>query len=272
VNPFLNFRLQPSFGQNLVVVAWDTPDECLGGQYYVYRSAKGVRGTWEILNDYAPVSHGVSHWADDGQVVPPAGDTIYYRMLYIAPDGTEYDSDAIDLWGVLPREEYGMVRMIMDEEFRQMRFGGGVQVWHCIPLASGVLADNLDPATMQPRAAPCPGGDNYGQPYKGGFYTPIQTWVNFGDVTNKSEDRDDGFGFNESIDIQCRFLAFPRVRRSHMLVNPRTDDRYVVDSEVKPFLHRGVVPVAYEATLKRIGQDDYRRTFPVPEFTPVGFP
>jgi hypothetical protein len=48
-----------------------------------------------------------------------------------------------------------------------------------------------------------------------------------------------------------------------MVVNPRTDDRYVVASNVTPFMHRGVVPTAYEANLQRLGKD-YRRDFPVP--------
>ena len=262
MNPFVNLRIQPAFGQHTVVIAWDTPVECLGGSYFIYRSALGIKGTWELLNEFAPLQHGICHWVDDGQSIPPAGDTIHYRLLYVAPDGTEYDSDVVGLWDTLPREEYGMARMILNNEFFEMQHCGGIPVWQCVPLAFGELADNMDKATAQPVAVA--GQGNYGLPFKGGFAPPLLTWVKFDTVQHKSADRDDGMGFDEDVNIQGRFLAFPRLRRGHMIVNPHTDDRYVVASEVTPYLLRGMVPVAYSAGLTRLCQEDYRRRFPVP--------
>lgn len=252
-----------------MVVAWTTPDVCRGGRYYVYRSPSGAKGTWTQLNEHAPVEHGVSHWEDTEATLPIAGNTLYYRLLYVAPDGAEHDSPVIDMWNVLPREEYGLVRMSMLEEFNQMRLGGGIPVFHCIPLTSGVLAAHIDPASLQPLSAPCENDTSYGQIYQGGFAPPIQTWAKIEDIETKFEDRDDGLGFDAKHDVQLRLLAYPRPFVGHMIVEPRTDDRWVLGNPIKSFAHRGVVPTAYTAVAIKLDQNDPRYKLPMPEVTPV---
>jgi hypothetical protein len=59
-------------------------------------------------------------------------------------------------------------------------------------------------------------------------------------------------------------LAFPRPSRGHMIVDPSNDRRYLVGDEIKPFLLRGVMPIAYEASMEFLAQADPRYRFPVP--------
>lgn len=269
MNPFTNLRLQPSFGHSKVVVAWDTPEACTGGKYFVYRSPSGVKGTWELLNEHAPVKHGVSHWEDSSAQLPPPGSTLYYRVLYVAPDNTGTDSPVVDLWNRLPREEYGLVRMAMLEEFNQMRAGGGIPVFHCIPLASGMLAANIDPETLQPSSVPCPDSTSYGQLFEGGFAPPVQTWTKIQAIQLDRDDRDDGLGVTERFDVRLRLLAVPPPRPGHMIACPRTDDRWVIGPGIVPYRHRGVVPVAWDAPATRLRSTDERYKYPLPELVPV---
>jgi hypothetical protein len=49
-----------------------------------------------------------------------------------------------------------------------------------------------------------------------------------------------------------------------MIVDPSNDRRYLIGDEIKPFLLRGVMPIAYEASMEFLSQADPRYRFPVP--------
>lgn len=263
MKPFRNLRAQPFFRDQEVTVAWDTPVECLAGNYYVYRSTTGLKGDWELLNEYAPVSHGLSHWVDTAKL-PAPGATLYYRLCYVHTDGAAHDSEVVELFSVLPREQYGLVRQIIWEEFTQLKHGGGLRVAHCIPLASGELASHIDPETLQPFAEACSASDSYGQPFVGGFLPPIRAWVKLSQVDIGKEDRQDGAGVDFKYDVILRMCAFPRPAMGHMIVNPRTDDRWVVGGKIKPYMFRGVVPIAWSVPAVRLCDDDPRHGLPIP--------
>ena len=263
VRPFKNLRIQPFFGDYQITVAWDAPRDCENGFYYVYRSHTGLADSWAMLNENAPVTGGCCHFIDENMTLPGAGMTIYYRLCYETPEGEYYDSEVVDLWQVLPRPEYGYVRSAIFEEYTQMRMGRGIPVFHCMPLTSGTLSPNIDPQTRL-RVSTAPDG-SYGMPYLGGFHTPVATYAVVSSADIDKQDKDDGTGFTERYDTTLRLLPFPRPALGHMLVNPRTDERWAVTGGLKPYLFRGIVPLAYVTKAVRIPIGDPRYGFPVPD-------
>lgn len=263
-NPFTNLRIQPSYALYTAVVAWDTPTECVTGKYFVYRSSSGLPKTWTLLNEYAPVMHGVSHWDDTDVNMPTPTGTWFYRLYYEDVNGKGQDSQIIDTWSVLPREQYGLVRLSIWEEYMQMRHGGGIPIAHCVPISSGKLAPYIDPETMQPTSIGCPGDNCFSMIYEGGFTGPIYTWAKILTQDTYTPDMEDGTGVDFKHDITFRMLAFPRPSKNHMIVNPRTDERWMVGERSKPYMFRGVVPVAWTVPCVRITNEDRRHEFPVP--------
>jgi len=260
-NPFSKLRVQPFLGERLVVVTWESADEFNDAKFYVARSPTGAPDSWEILNATNPVTNGEDFFADNGAPLPSIGTTLYYKVRMVRAGQPTVNSPAIELFSTIPRHEYGIVATHISGEWMQMRLAGGIPAWHCIPLASGALASNVDPGTGMAANAPC--GDSYGMQFAGGFAKPIPTRIRIvaaGPVTEA--DRAENLGTDNKFPVKLRLMAFPRPRRGHMFVC-QGDQRFVIGETVEPFLFNGIVPIAWEANAEHLKPDDLRYKFPV---------
>lgn len=258
----------PSHGLRTAAVRWSVPPGHEGDQVYVYFSPAGVSGSWVLLTS-TPVE-GQTHWVDQDFVIRNKTTRGYYRVAMRAQDGTIIDSDPAGIYEALSRQELGMLRLKIKQEVFEARSRNGLPMWHCIPRMSGELSDNIDPDTDQAVGVECPAAQDqsYGQRYKGGFYLPVLTWVRARATRFiAGKDRADNLGSEDDRRLRCRFLPFPELRPEHMFVNPQTDDRYVVDTNITPYLLRGVAPLAWEAELILLPRNDPRYRFPTPDFS-----
>jgi hypothetical protein len=192
----------------------------------------------------------------------------YYRLLLTNVDGDNF-SEPVSILGDLSPREYGMVRAIMYREFVEMRATNGYPVWHCIPKTSGASAANFDPDTGETVGLECPGTpaltSSYGLPFLGGFDPPVLTWIRALAIDRGTlKDNDSDMSPVETDTTTVRMLAFPRPSRGHMIVDPSNNRRYLICDEIKPFLLRGVMPIAYEASMEFLSQADPRYRFSVP--------
>lgn len=268
MNFWHDLRIQPFIGNRRCVVSWRSPDNTESAEFTVARSFSGASGTWEVLNEGAPVTDGADYFSDDTLVFPTALDTVYYRVI-AKFEGQLFKSPVVDLFSRIPRLEYGIVASIINEDFVSTRLNGGHIAWHCIPKSHGELATNIDPVSGQKTGTICslpPEEDAYGLQFKGGFSAPILTWVKISNVGPLSlSERDDGKGSDDDYPIKLRLLAFPRPRRGHMIVL-NNGHRYVLGEKAEPFMFRGLIPLAWHAEAELLDQADDRQRFPIPPF------
>ena len=263
---FRNIRIFPSHGSKSALLTWELLPGTPAGQVYVAYSTSGVAGSWEALNQDAPVASAVGMFEDTRLQESNSGTIGYYRLLLVNTNGDTM-SEPIGILGDISPREYGMVRAIMHREFQEMKATQGYPVWHCVPRDQGQLSARVDPLTGEVVGTECSDAadPSYGLPYIGGFYPPMLTWmrplaINRGTI----RDRENELSPIHTDTTSARLLAFPTPFRHHMLVDPATDRRYLVGDEIKPFLLRGVMPVAYEVTLEALDRADPRHRFPVP--------
>jgi len=238
------------------------------GDVYVAFSESGTKGTWEVVNPTDPAPSEVGMYEDSDLTINAGTTDGFYRLLLTTDGGDDLFSEPVQILGDLFPKEYGIVRAMIHQEFTQMRVTDGFPVWHCIPRTHGEPADNKDPDTGGLHGENCDAvGDDasYGLPYKGGFYPPILTWMRVIRHQEGLQDDPEHFSTKEIDKTAVRLMAFPRPKRGHMLVDPTTDRRYLVGDEVKPFRFRGVMAVAYNATLEFLQQRDPRYKFEMPE-------
>ena len=236
------------------------------GEVYAAFSLTGVKGSWVPVNPDA-VASAVGQLDDPNLIIDGGHHIGYYRLLLRNDDG-DFRSGAIAICGDATSREYGMARAIIRREFVEMRSTNGYPVWHCIPRDFGTPANNVDPDIHVAVGLDCasdPEVASYGLPFQGGFFDPILTWmrpmaIDRGTIKDAADDTTPEVTDTTS----ARLLAFPRPQRQHMIVDPVTDRRYLIADEIKPFLLRGTLPVAYEVTLEFLGQSDPRYKFPVP--------
>lgn len=263
---FRNIRVYPSHGSKSAVITWELLDGTPAGQVYVAYSSSGNAGSWKARNQDEPVASAVGLYHDTRLSEGSTANIGYYKLLLVNSAGDNF-SEPIGILGDLSPKEYGMVRAIMYREFQEMRATQGYPVWYCIPRSHGELSENTDPLTGEVVGLECAEVDNpsYGQTYLGGFYPPMLTWmrpiaINRGTI----RDTESELSPAATDSTIARLLAYPNPVRSHMLVDPATDRRYLIGDEIKPFLLRGIMPIAYEVTLEALDRADPRYRFPVP--------
>jgi hypothetical protein len=264
---FRNIRIYPHHGTRSALVTWTVVDGVQPGLVYVAFSPTGYK-PWTLLNASTPVDSSLGSYFDTELVMNSGAASGYYRLLMTNGDGDNF-SEPVSILGDLSPREYGMVRAIMYREFTEMRATNGYPVWHCIPKTSGTPAANYDPDTGEIVGLECAGtpdeGASYGLPFLGGFNPPILTWVRALAIDRGTlKDSESEMSPRETDTTTVRMLAFPRPSRGHMIVDPSNDRRYLIGDEIKPFLLRGVMPIAYEATMEFLPQGDPRYRFPVP--------
>ena len=266
MSTFTNIRIFPQHGESKARITWEIEPGVLPGEVYAAFSLTGIKGSWVPVND-APVPSVVGHLDDTDLRIDGGHHIGYYRLLLRNDDG-DFRSEPVAILGDLTAREYGMARAIIRREFLEMRATNGYPVWYCIPRDFGTPAGNVDPDTHTPAGLDCdadPATASYGLSFQGGFFEPVLTWmrpmtIDRGTIKDAADETTP-----EVTDVTAaRLLAFPRPQRHHMIVDPTTDRRYLIGDEVKPFLLRGVIPVAYEVQLTFLPQADPRYKFPVP--------
>jgi hypothetical protein len=266
---FRNVRIYPSHGSRQATITWELVDGTDAGDVYVAFSDVGTAGTWRALNQDAPVPSETEMFQHDSLHLNAGTVEGFYRLLLITDGAEEFMSEPFQILGDITPREYGIARAMIHQEFIQMRVTNGYPVWHCIPKTHGKPANNVDPDTGKAAGKECseldPLVQSYGLPFQGGFYPPILTWMRVIEHSEGLQDDPEEFSPAETDQTSVRLMAFPRPRMGHMIVDPTNDRRYLVSGEIKPYRLRGVLPIAYNATLEFLGQGDARYRFATPE-------
>lgn len=275
MNPFVNLNAQPSYGSKEVLLSWRVLPGYTDGLFFVYRSMTGT-SPWELLNDTTEEGGVVAiygtYFVDEEFIVENRVVDTHYRLLLRMPNGEEFESPVVSMFGQLTRKEWGGACKMMLEERQRMCTGNGVPVYQYIPLAAGELNPNFDPDTGQDVTAECPDtnteDDSYGLKYKGGYGPAINTWIEFMDVGPIiMQDRDDGQGHQDPITIKARMLAHPKPSRGQLIIHPPSDNRYVVGDTIKGWYFKGIVAIAYDMNLHLLRRSDARYRVPLPKTT-----
>jgi hypothetical protein len=249
------------------VITWEIAPGVVAGNVFVAFSPTGTAGSWGSLNPDAPVASAVGMYQDSTLNMNSGAAIGFYRLLLTNVDG-DFLSEPFGLYGDLTPREYGMVRALMHREFTEMRVTQGYPVWHCIPKTTGDPATNVDPDTGMISGIECANAasPSYGLPILGGFHPPVLTWIRAVTLSAGTlKDHETDMSPKETDVTAIRMMAFPRPSRGHMIVDPATDRRYLIMDEIKPFMLRGVMPVAYEAAMQFLSQGDPRYRYQLPD-------
>lgn len=272
MSAFIDISIFPSYGKTAAVLMWNLHPDYSTYSVFVYRSSNGTHD-WVLLNDGAPVVGGSMY--RDGTLPRTEFHRNYqYRLLLVKGD-EHIPSAPVGFHEKLKRSEYAAARTFLLREYLRMRAGNGVRVFHYSPISNGTPLPGFDAETDQHIGFDCPPEEGQDGPggtnYVGGYGKPWQTWVelqNIGPmITQASED---GTGMESSQKVKTRFLAYPRPSRNDLIINPITDERYIVMGEITPYFFKGVCPLAYEADITKLARDDPRFKIIVPALKPDG--
>ena len=272
MHQFTEVLIQPNHGRREAIVRWTVNRELslANPVYHVYRSPDGA-GDWALVN---PVPTEDTELLDTGFSFPSRVSTPHYRVLAVLDGQPGPDSGPVGLFSRLTRREYGAVRRMVELEYLQIRHDG-IPVLHFIPRTRGKIAEGWDEQTGQVSevCVDSQAVDSYGLKYEGGYRAPLYTCVHWRDTgPTLKMDRDDGMGILDEFKVTARMLAFPRPEKGHLIVDPATDNRYIVGEVVKPWSFRGVYPVRYDAQLELARRESPVYRVPLPDLSELKRP
>lgn len=237
-------------------------------EFYIYRSPTGIATTsdWTLLNEEPVV--GVNFWTDTTFYDKHDFRKWYYRMLCVR-GAEEHDSPIIGMYfEALNKTEYGLLYTIRRREYLRMRQGNGVRVFHCIPTTTGARATSYDLA-LGKNTDQCGNAPALGSNFDQAFRTCFQTWAEIQSVGPQQLDQlGDGGGFNEVQKFELRLLAFPQPEAGHIIVLPDSDQRFIIDGNIQPYLFKGFMPVAYDVQCALLSKSDIRHKLDMPSPLP----
>jgi hypothetical protein len=263
-SPFLNVHVQPSYAKNQAVITWTVRQGYAGAEYYVFKSYNKGVAPWTLVNEQAVYTNLLQ---DKNLFVD--GDP-YYRVLMVW-SGQEFDSPVVGTFDKLSKAQYGGVSRMMQLEYLRMSTGNGIQVLHYVPLLDGEYIDSVDPETQQVYGLPCKEDftSDLGEMFKGGFASPVYTWVEISRFGEDERIEDDaGLGVNSKLIHQARLLAFPRPKPNHVIIHPSTDNRYAITTKIAGNFFRGVFPISYDVGLQLLRKTDPRYKIKIPSVLP----
>jgi len=247
-------------------VSW-TLDPSYTGSMHVFRSPDGA-GDWSLMNE-VPITAD-DFYVDYKFTITNRHMVPHYRLLLIDSEGVEHDSPIRGILDELSRSEYGVLSKIMKMEYLRMGRGNGIQVLHYKVKTRGALSGLYDPETgAQIGDTSCESEPSFGQKFEGGYRRPYLTWCEFKDVgPTLVLDKEKGLGAVDQHHVTARFMAFPRLAPGDLIVHPPTDNRYAVGVEVKPYMFKGLMPVAWDAKIQLLQRNDPRYRVPLPDRLP----
>lgn len=247
-------RLLPSHFYKNVNIKWKVRYAPVGTTYFVTRRIDS--GPWVILNENTPTEN--SFFVDTDFVIRTRFQKPEYMIIAVLPNGSTLESDVVSLYYQRSNPDYGIVSAMVMQKFTQAMYDG-IPVFYYPATRSGPLNEDMDPSTGINTIEPCIDdtddgsgeGSNVGDYYATAFDPPYLTLIRI--MQNRSitvEAATNGTGFEDKISVpEVEFLCWPPVRPFDMIVNPASDDRYLIGKTVLEYNLRGNYPVCYNASI-----------------------
>lgn len=256
INPFKDLYIIPSYGKKEALIKWDVDANYLAGNFIIQKSSNGIT-YWDTIGS----GIGLTEYKDTDFIIHNKQEQTYYRVI-IQLNKQRYESNSIAVFDKLKRKEYGILhRMMQLEHYRMANVGNGIQAIILKQKYSGEPCYCVDPTTDQHVGSTlC--DKCYGTGIVGGFDKPINIYM---DIINHKVDvklLPTGEGSDDIAQFKFRIIAYPELKPGDLIVNPRTDDRYVVDS-VELFKFKGIVPFIYGVIALQLRRNDIRYKIPI---------
>jgi hypothetical protein len=104
----------------------------------------------------------------------------------------------------------------------------------------------------------------YGTGIEGGFDEPVITFVEMQGQQKTIKYDNQGRGSDDDTQVQIRVVAYPEMRRGDIIVNPRTDHRYIVNG-FDTYEFKGIVPFVYHLKCELLTREDIKYKVEVPQ-------
>lgn len=191
---------------------------------YVVQEGPSNEGPWTAIS---PVLSNTLTWSDNIKRVVSKDLLLFFRVQLTTGTHT-YFSFVKTPYADVNRREYLIVKDIMRREVLQQDDMAGVQAKLWIRATFGPKCTNCrDPVTGEVSTTTCRYCLGVGRlpPY----YGPYSVWATFSPSGRNLELKPDGTGLQQAYTWTVRMIGFPYVKDKDIVLDIKSDKRYIVD-------------------------------------------
>jgi hypothetical protein len=253
---FADVKVLPTYGDFKCVITWTMADKRLAGDYVVKKSPDGV-GEWSVMASGRGIDAAL-----DTDLFSTGGLFQNFYQVFVTREGKTGASPIVGTFGAIQREIFGAARYIMNMEYSVLRRFSKLWLYKGL-WTTEPCKECTDPATGQgvgtSLCETC-----WGTAWEGGYAPPVTTYARFMSQSNSVQnDSQEGTGSTSPIYRKVRMLSFPMLRKDDMLVEPLSDQRYLVESCEHGYLN-GQVPTMAMVQMSLLNTRDVRYKIPMP--------
>lgn len=248
---FHDIYVIPYYGKNQALLKWEVDPTLLEGNFIVQKSGNGITH-WETIHSQI----GITEYLDENFVIPNKTQQTFYRVI-VQYNKNRFTSDSVATFDKLNKKEYGILhRMMQLEQYRMFNAQNGLEFVIFKQKIGGEPCECIDENTGQHLGSTlCP--ECFATGIKGGFDDPVKTLVETSKQQEKIDYDKEGRGAKDEDVRSFRVVAYPELRKGDLIINPRSDERFLVEQK-KIFKFKGIVPFVYEFTGLHLRRNDIR--------------
>ncbi len=266
------FVAVPSYREKKVSILWglSVTENVTTLRVHILRSTKTGAGDWKAITPSAGLGRNIDFFDDSlptnaNELAP--GELVYkIVVVYKRPEdaaASRYNGPTIGVFGIITRREFSICQSLIRNEVRQMYLnrrgllaGGGRVVVVFAPDVDGPPDASFDASAGQQH-----GDSKYGGPkgFVGGWVTWMRQIKTTRDIVEIEEIKAD-IQDNQST---ARMLALPIPKIDYVVVDPHTDQRWVINKSDIDYGARGFIPIAATVELTLLPITDKRYHIPV---------
>lgn len=249
-------KVVPHYGNFDSVITWKQAPALTNLLKYVERSHDGV-ANWKVIGE---TTDCMFH---DKDVVPlDRRDGFFYRVKWQTSPGCAFTySGSCSTFGVLSRKEFGAARKIMLLELRQCRIFHSVKIF--LVNRHGVPCEYCTDPTSGQQIGKSACSHCYGTGMKGGYLAPLQNYMRNRAVSPRQQPaREAGTGTDDPTLGQFCMVPFPMLQKGDLIVEPATDNRWLVDTNTISYF-AGKAPVLQQPAMQLIERTNIKYRVPV---------
>lgn len=230
----------------------------------VYRQTE-QGGPWVLRNPNDDLVFD-TEFIDGGLPLTSLLQTVSYRLCAQSPSSDEIvDGPVVGFFERMPEPDYREARRMISAELTRLRTKPGIPCW-LVPIRTDI--PNQTTPGLNIHSGLISNACTFTSASTLRVQGAWQTWVQLLSTRAKEEKRPDGTGSRETVMTTARLPAYPTPRTGDLVILPGADDRYAVDTEITPMKFRGLVPLAFEVTLRLLDRNDPRYTLGLPPVNP----
>ena len=255
---FERVTVYPAFSRE-ILVEWELEDEAQvdpGPYFFTVERSASPEGPWDCLTPKPLVD--AMHFVDKLTPLLSKENFLFYRVTATLPSGKTIVSPAKDLFRNLERPQWLVWREITRKEILRLKKFVGIRAAVLKKKRFGEPCEECtDPVTGTVTDSQC--RECFGTRYQGGFYPPIEAWIESSPVPDAKGLGGHGW-MTEDYVGQLRMVSYPLVSREDIVVELESNRRFRV-LQIDPIELR-TVPVVQLVSARMISRSDVEYRIP----------